>query len=200
VSDLPVRRRQRADARRSSAAVLDAAIALLGRRPEASMDEIATAAGVARQTVYAHFPSRQALIAAIIDRLTAETAAALDAVDAGAGSATDALQAWLEASWHIMHRYPVLLTSAVATAPTTGIDEHDRHAPITESLHRIVGRGRVTGEFDTTAPVRWQVTAIIALGHAAGQEAAARRMEATAAGTAFRDAVLRMITVAKPAQ
>ncbi|HEY5985230.1 MAG TPA: helix-turn-helix domain-containing protein, partial [Streptosporangiaceae bacterium] len=61
------RRRQRSDARQSVAAVLDAAIRTLGERPGASMDEIARAAGVSRQTVYAHFPSRDTLIDAVIE-------------------------------------------------------------------------------------------------------------------------------------
>ena len=45
----------RADAERSIAAILDAAVQVLADRPEAGMGEIAKAAGVARQTVYAHF-------------------------------------------------------------------------------------------------------------------------------------------------
>ena len=45
----------RADAERSIAAILDAAVQVLAARPDAGMGEIAKAAGVARQTVYAHF-------------------------------------------------------------------------------------------------------------------------------------------------
>ena len=43
------------------------------------MEDIATAAGVTRQTVYAHFPTRNALITALIDVAGAETVAAIDA-------------------------------------------------------------------------------------------------------------------------
>src|SRR5690349_21699938 len=98
-------RRKRADARRSWAAVLDAAIVLLGRRPEASLDEIATAAGVSRQTLYAHFPSRQALLAAVTDRVTTEVAAALDELGVDRGDPTAALSRWLRTAWDLITQY-----------------------------------------------------------------------------------------------
>jgi hypothetical protein len=41
--------------------------------------EVAAAAGVTRQTVYAHFPSRDALIGALLHAAGAETVAAMDA-------------------------------------------------------------------------------------------------------------------------
>jgi AcrR family transcriptional regulator len=52
----------RADVRRNREAVLDAAIALLSERPDASMREIAEASGLGRTTVYRHFPTREDLV------------------------------------------------------------------------------------------------------------------------------------------
>jgi AcrR family transcriptional regulator len=52
----------RADARRNREAVLNAAIALLSKRPDAPMSEIAKASGLGRTTVYRHFPTREDLI------------------------------------------------------------------------------------------------------------------------------------------
>jgi AcrR family transcriptional regulator len=75
----PPPRRRRADARRSIDAILNAARTVLGERPDASMEDIATTAGLTRQTVYAHFPSRDALIAALLHAAGAETLAAIDA-------------------------------------------------------------------------------------------------------------------------
>jgi len=175
--------------------VLDAAIELLGRRPDASMDDIAAAAGVSRQTVYAHYPSRQALTAAILGRLTSESVRVLDAVEVDAGSARDGLCAWLEASWGLIYRYPVLLTRAVAESGTG--DEYERHEPVMDSLLRVLRRGQRSGEVDVAHPVHWYVTAIIALGHAAGAEVMADRMTPVEAGAAFRDAVVR-VTVGTP--
>ena len=62
-------RSMRADARRSHDAILAAAGALFaGRGGEVQMDEIAERAGVGMGTLYRHFATKQALLAAIIGR------------------------------------------------------------------------------------------------------------------------------------
>jgi AcrR family transcriptional regulator len=192
VSELPTTRarKRRADATRSSTAVLDAAIVLLGRQPQASMEQIAAAAGVARQTVYAHYASREALLGAIAARLTIEVAAALNAVDLDTGSAAACLSRWLEASWHLLERYPVLLHGELAASAAP--DDYESHLPITERLSKLLRRGQQNGEFDTTLPTAWHVAAIISLGHTAAQEVTAGRMNADDAGAAFRRSVLRV--------
>ena len=63
-----VPQRRRADARRSIEAIVSAARVLFSERPDASMEDVAAAAGLARQTVYAHFTSREALIHAVVVR------------------------------------------------------------------------------------------------------------------------------------
>ncbi|MDG4828769.1 TetR/AcrR family transcriptional regulator [Solwaraspora sp. WMMD1047] len=183
------KRRQRADARRSIAAVLDAAVALLGRRPDASMDEIAATAGVSRQTIYAHYSSRDALLHAVTRHITAEVARELGGLDLDRGSTVEALARWVDASWTLLERYPVLLTPAIA-AP--GGDEQERHEPVTDGLVRLLDRGRRCREFDRAMPTTWYVAAIIGLGHAAGQEVIAGRMTQAEAGAAFREGVLRV--------
>ena len=194
VSELrnPGARRQRADARRSIAAVLDAAVALLGHRPDASMDEIATAAGVSRQTIYAHYPSRDALLQAVTRHITAEVARELADLDLDRGSALDALARWVDASWALLQRYPVLLTTAIV-APGVE-DEQQRHEPVMGDLLRLIERGRRRRELDQTMPNTWYLAAIIGLGHAAGQEVSAGRMTPAEAGATFRQSVLKLAT------
>ncbi len=70
--------------------ILDAAVQLVGERPDAGLEAIA-AAGVMRQTVYTHYPSREQLLAAVVDRVTEEVVAAMDAAEPDAGTAVDAL-------------------------------------------------------------------------------------------------------------
>src|SRR5690349_19985940 len=109
MSDAPATRRRRSDARRSIDAILTSARTLLGERPDASMEELANAAGVTRQTVYAHFASRDALIAALIEAAGAETVEAFDAARLDTGPPAAALRRYLDIGWQLIRRYPYLL-------------------------------------------------------------------------------------------
>jgi AcrR family transcriptional regulator len=189
-------RKRRLDAERSRAAVLAAAIAVLGRQADASVEDIAAAAGVVRQTVYAHFPSRTALLGAVVDHLTAETTRALDALDVTTPPPDEALRRWLDVTWAVVRRYPVMLSPVFAAAAAPA-DERDRHRPVTTQLSELVRRGRRAGVFDARHSEDWMISATIALGHAAGQQVAAGRMSPDEAGAAYRDSVLRLV-LSKP--
>src|SRR6185295_10257078 len=58
---------QRSHARTNRARILAAARDELSRNPDASIEDIARAAGVVRRTLYGHFANRQALVAALAD-------------------------------------------------------------------------------------------------------------------------------------
>ncbi|GAA3391709.1 hypothetical protein GCM10020369_50660 [Cryptosporangium minutisporangium] len=186
--------------------MLDAAVEVLGRHPDAKVEQVAAAARVTRQTVYAHYPSRPQLVAAVIERITGEAVAALDAAtedgateDGGTkdgATVTEALLRWLDVTWRLFDRYP-LLRHPSATAVEQA--ESDRqHAPIAERLVRLIRRGQAAGEFDDTLSPTWLVSATIALGHAAGNEAAAGRLATPQAAAALRRSILRLYGAREP--
>lgn len=72
--------------------LLHAAADFLGRRPNATQDEIATAVGVSRATLHRHFSGRLALMAALEELAIAEMRQVLDTVRLDEGSASDALR------------------------------------------------------------------------------------------------------------
>ena len=74
-------RAQRADARRNTAAILDAATDCLARDPGMSIADIAAAAGVGRITLYGHFKTRAELVDAVLVRTIKHANAILDATD-----------------------------------------------------------------------------------------------------------------------
>lgn len=82
ISSAPTERPLRADARRNRARVLDAARDVLASDGlDAQMDDIARRAGVGVGTVYRHFPTKEALVEALVierfDHLTEAVQAAL---------------------------------------------------------------------------------------------------------------------------
>jgi AcrR family transcriptional regulator len=182
-------RRRRSDARRSIDAVVNAARTVLGERPDASMEDIATAAGVTRQTVYAHFPSRDALIAALIHAAGAETLAAIDAARLDTVPPADALRQFLDIGWQLIRRNPHLLGPALTRNPPGSNDPH--HAG-TARLEQLIRRGQRTGDFDRTLPAAWLVAAILGLFRTAAEQVAAGRLTASQAAAMVLDSTLRL--------
>jgi AcrR family transcriptional regulator len=198
VSDRPVqqapddeRPRRRADAERNRAAVVEAALALFSERPEATMADVAAAAGVGRVTLYAHFPSRQALLEAVVDRAVAEAVARpVDAVapDAPAGEAVRAL---VRSSWRTLHRFGRL--SAMVQREMGPERLRDRHAPILDEVDDLVARGQADGSFRDDLPRTWLVTIVYSLVHAAAEEVDAGRLEPEAAADVLEATLLPML-------
>jgi AcrR family transcriptional regulator len=185
-------RNRRADAQRSRAAILDAAVRLLNANPDAGVEAIATAAGVTRQTVYAHFPSRERLLAAVVDHVTEEAIEAMDAADLDTGPAADALLRLVEAGLRTVWRYPVLLR-AIASLPVSPETDHERHAPVADRVGRVIRRGQGTGEFDAGLSAGWLVAVTVKLGHAASEEVEAGEMSYENATKALRTSLLRVL-------
>jgi AcrR family transcriptional regulator len=181
------KRRQRSDARQP--AVLDAAIRTLAERPDASMDEIARAAGVSRQTVYAHFPSREALIDAVTEHAAAEFTVLFDSLELDQVPPPKALTGLLELGWQVAGRYPFLWWQPAVSADK----DEDRHGPILERMVDIVRRGQASGDFDASVPPQWLMSAIMALGRVTEDEVKAGRMTVDQATAAIQRGVLRLL-------
>lgn len=170
---------RRADARRNIAAILDAAQACLSDNPDASIGEIAKAAGVGRVTLYGHFGSRAELVDATFARVLADADQALDAVDLG-GDPRDALARLIGSSWRVVNRSRALLVAAQRALPGERIRElHDR--PM-RRVHDLLERGRAEGAFRADLPGTWMVATFYSVMHAAAGEITAGRLDGQDAG------------------
>src|SRR3954454_9205678 len=163
---------RRADAERSIARILDAALDALTGDPDASMAEIARRAGVVRATVYVHFPNRETLIAAITRRALSEVTAAIEDAEPERGDPVDALHRVVLAAWRALGRFHALVE--INTRLAHG-EQHDLHRPVLGALVPLIERGQRGGGFRTDVPVTWHLTMLLALVHAASAELSAAR-------------------------
>jgi TetR/AcrR family transcriptional regulator, mexCD-oprJ operon repressor len=167
--------RRRADAERNIAAILDAGLACLGSRSDASVAEVARAAGVGRVTLYGHFPSRQALTDAVLAHAIDKANTALDAVAIDDGPASEALARLIGSSWRIVDQHRTLLAAAHRDLPPARIRRH--HDRAMARVDRLVGRGQADGDFRTDLPRSWLVATFYSLMHAAAEEVDAGRLD-----------------------
>ena len=136
----------RADARRNRQRVLDAARECFARDGlDAQMDDIARAAQVGVGTVYRHFPTKEALAAAIaaahFDRLAASAREALEDPDPWDGFSSflrrsGSEQAGDRALAEVMAAEPELMCDAANRRP-------DLHSALAELVHRAQAAGQL---------------------------------------------------------
>ncbi|MDG4857629.1 helix-turn-helix domain containing protein [Streptomyces sp. T-3] len=166
---------------------MSAAIQVLAERPEASMSAIATEAGVTRQTAYAHFGTREALLSAVRDELSRRALAVLESAGLDVGPATEALARFLNAVGTL------LAEQAVFGHEDAGSEaDAARHRPVERRLEALIRRGCDSGEFTTELETGWLVTATIALGHAADHEIRKGNLDTEVATRQFRASVMRL--------
>jgi len=178
----PAPQTRRADARRNVERILDAAVAELAFDPDASMGAIAGRAGVVRATLYVHFPTRDALIAAVTERAIAESTEAIRAAAPDEGEPAEALARVLAAAWRMLGRYHALVA---INARRDHASVRTLHKPVLELVSPILERGRESGAFDADVPLDWLLTVVLELVHAASREVTAGRLPEDAAERAL---------------
>jgi AcrR family transcriptional regulator len=187
--------RRRADAERSIASILDAAVDALGDDQDASMAEVARRAGVVRATIYVHFPTREALLEAVTERALTEVTAVIAAAEPERGDPADALARVVAATWRTLGRYHALI--AINTGTQTHEQLHHRHGSVLGALNPLIERGQAAGVFRTDVPAVWHLAMLIALVHAGSAEMRAGRVPEADAEAAVVATVLGAVS-AKP--
>ena len=183
---------RRADARRSVAAILAAASVCLRDDPHATMTTIARAAGVGRVTLYAHFPSRDDLLRAVVARAVDELGPTLDAAVTDERPADVVLRDLIRSAWENVDRAGRLLG-----AVQHSIDRHElreQHAPAMARIEQLLDRGRRQGVFRTDLPLPWLITTTYALFHAAAEDVDAGRLQVNDAPAVLEATLLPAIS------
>ena len=163
---------------RVAEAILDAAAGLLAQGGEPpSMNDVAAAAGVARATLYRHFPTRERLLQTLTDAVIASTATRLAQADLDAVPVTEAIARVARVIAADGSRYAALL-GRFGSSRYPGDAEHQ----IGMLLQALLQRGIDDGTFRSDLTLEelafllgslLQATARMTAEHLAGAEKAA---------------------------
>lgn len=141
-------------------ALLTRAAALLTRRPAASMDEIARAAGISRATLHRQFSGREALVRALEELGVRQLCAALDAARTEEGDPRDAVRRIVAETEPFAGFLAFLVTENQLFQPGEG---HDGWARIDARVEALFQRGQEQGHFRVDLTASWLTQALYAL-------------------------------------
>lgn len=181
----------RSDALRNRDAILDAALERLADDPNASMSDIAKAAGVGRVTVYGHFSSREQLIESVLIRTIDRSEAELAGVDLD-GDPVAALDRLVRSSWRIVDSFHRLLGAAEESLSNDRILAH--HAEPMARVQALIERGQREGVMRRDLPPEWLSTCFHALLHAAAGELRAGHLAEADADQVVSATVVSLLT------
>jgi AcrR family transcriptional regulator len=176
-------RKRRADADRSVASILDAALEALASDPDSSMSEIARRAGVVRATIYVHFPTRTALLDAVMEYAVGLVVEAMRGAEPQRGEPVEALERVLRATWRQLAHFHGLL--ALNIARLSAEELHRRHRPMLDQIEPLIERGQVKGVFRRDLSVAWHLAVVRAIVHAASTEIRGGRISESEAEAAM---------------
>lgn len=145
---------------RTPAAILETASHVLAERGDASMNDIAAAAGVGRATLYRHFPTRDALMKALVEEATQDLVTRIRDAGLDGTPVAEALHRLLRAIFAVGDRYLVFtrefLTGGHAREYRPDKDVVDQFvaAPIRSVLERGVADGTLRTDLGAEAVVQ----------------------------------------------
>ena len=166
--------RRQAIADRNVTAILDAAEGLIRAHAPVTVAAVAAAAGVSRVTVYAHFPTAEAVLEAVVERAVGTAATALAAARPADGPPAAALERLLVSGWRELGRHAPMAEAASAMLSADAMARS--HQAAYREVADLVDRGRRDGSFRGDLPAGWLVTCCFTLIHACADEVRAGRI------------------------
>jgi len=148
MTSLASARAPRKDAATNRQALVDAAVVALDRDPEASLETIATTAGLSRRAVYGHFATRDDLVREVVQRGARRIVEALAGIthdDSRIHVALIGARLWVEVE-------QVRVMARVAVRGPLAREVGGELAPLRAELLLVVERGIAAGELRSDIP------------------------------------------------
>ncbi|WP_422742656.1 TetR/AcrR family transcriptional regulator [Mycobacterium sp. WMMD1722] len=145
--------------------LLQSAADFLGRRPNATVDEIATAVGVSRATLHRHFAGKPALMAALDELAMTNMRQAIESARLQEGSAIDALRRLVTACRPVA---PYLCLLYSQSQELDADESMQGWAETDAAITALFDRGQRAGEFRPDLSAAWLNEALYSLIAGAG--------------------------------
>jgi AcrR family transcriptional regulator len=184
---------RRSDAERNAAAIVEAATELFARDPDASMTDIARAAGIGRVTIYGHFPSREELVRTVLKQAIDTSTEIIESTRSTGLPPADGFAHLIRTTWPLIGRFGRLYDTAQRALPADEVRQ--LHDPPMAHVRQLIVQGQETGQFRTDLPREWLVTTVYALLHAALEEVTAKRFDQADAGGILAKTLLSVLRV-----
>jgi TetR/AcrR family transcriptional regulator, mexCD-oprJ operon repressor len=141
----------------TAAAITHAAAQLVARHQDPTVGAVAQATGVARGTIYRYFPTRQALLTAVVDQALLEADHHLTQANLAAVPVAEGLARAVRTLVALGDDFLVLARQRLLTG---------EDIPAFSPVVVLLDRGRQTGDLRSDLPLSCQVEALYALVHA----------------------------------
>ncbi len=141
----------------TAAAITQAAAHLLASHQDATVGAVAQATGVARGTIYRYFPTRQALLTAVLDRALRNAEHHLTQANLATVPVAEGLARAVRALVALGDDFLVLVRQRLLSGGDI---------PAFSAVVALLDRGRQAGDLRSDLPLSCQVEALYALVHA----------------------------------
>ena len=139
----------------SVARIIDTAASVLAAHQNASIAEIADAAGLSRGTIYRHFPTRDALLRTLADSASTEVKQRLQDANLESVPIQDGIGRAARALVAVANRYPATLQDPTILGT--------KNPAIREPLTTLLQRGQADGRIRSDVPLDCLLESLLAL-------------------------------------